>query len=73
MLWRQDVDIKRPLREEEEKGKGGMVHTAWLLVLLHGHGTMGLSAPILPGVCFWVWCVEMLAPLVRTDGAEMPG
>ncbi|KAI0430258.1 hypothetical protein F5Y09DRAFT_308289, partial [Xylaria sp. FL1042] len=29
-----------------------MVHTAWLLVLLRGRGAMGLSAPILPGVCF---------------------
>ncbi|KAI3328884.1 hypothetical protein HD806DRAFT_480998 [Xylariaceae sp. AK1471] len=34
---------------------------------------MGLSAPILSGVCFWVWRVEMLAPFVRTDGAELPG
>jgi hypothetical protein len=56
--------------KKRRRGKGVIVQTASSLVLLPGHGAMGLSAPISSSVVYGYRLREMLVSLVRTDGAE---
>jgi len=58
-----DVDIKRRLRKEEEKGKGGHNMLVSFIMWPRRHGSFGTN---FTWCCFWVWCVRMLAPLVRS-------
>jgi DNA-binding FadR family transcriptional regulator len=69
MGWRQAWTLKEDRLVEERKGKGVMVRTAWSLVLLRGHGAMGLLAPICPSLVFWYGAARSWHLFVRTDGA----